>query len=139
MSEGQALYFEQTEPFSQDKQKFPDSVWLDRIDISDQDYQILSEKRPTFNLATLPLDEKTKEKVGIIAPKEKPQIEEQTKTNKKEEDPLIAEGGADILRIIQKARELIEKGDYKGAQQQADEARKLQEKREQEKHFKKAA
>lgn len=72
-SEDQTLYFEVTDPLvSRDRTRFPNSIWLEMIDIQESDFKNLSEKRPSFTLSTLPLDDATREKLGI----QKPPVEE---------------------------------------------------------------
>lgn len=83
MPEGHKLYFEATEPSPQDKSRYPNSFWVERVPLDESQFKALSEERATYTLDTLPLNDKTRKTLGIEKPKVEETIPQKTKEDLK--------------------------------------------------------
>ena len=184
-------YYEVIEPSKQYVSDSLNSIWLQKIPISEDDFKLLSEKRRGYNLYSLPLAKKTLKDLGTeetvsqnikeelatetkrmentpptplkdtasdnlnvikkrgedetketfkaspgrkLDPErlktslENAKKQEKWKGEEKNEEPIEkttetykAMGGSAMLRRIEKARDLLENGDYEGAKRLVDE------------------
>jgi hypothetical protein len=68
IKENQTRYFEKAEPKPEYEGVYPNSEWVVPVPVTEDGFERLSEKRPTFTLDTLPLHDSTRKALGLKAP-----------------------------------------------------------------------